>query len=132
MESPATRRKTMQAIKSQDTRPEMRVRRLLHQQGYRYRLHDAALPGRPDLVFAGRKKVIFVHGCFWHGHDCVRGCRVPKTNTDYWTTKVSRNQTRDQASIKKLCEAGFSALVLWECELSDGPRLLKRLRRFLS
>jgi DNA mismatch endonuclease, patch repair protein len=120
----------MQAVKGKDTAPELLVRRLLHAQGYRYRLHNAKLPGRPDLVFAGRKKVIFINGCFWHGHDCTRGSRIPKTNREYWTAKVARNRTRDIACRKALESAGWRVLVLWECELRSG-QLLRRLRRFL-
>ena len=131
MESPTVRRRTMQAVKSKDTGPELFVRRLLHAQGYRYRLHGDKLPGCPDLVFAGRKKVIFVNGCFRHGHSCARGMRVPKTNRDYWTTKVARNRTRDSACRNALRREGWGAMILWECELGSG-KLLSRLRRFLG
>lgn len=110
----------------------MLVRRLLHAEGYRYRLHRADLPGCPDLVFASRKRVIFVNGCFWHGHDCVRGARVPKLNREYWTAKVARNRARDAAARQKLEESGWAVLLLWECRLRDKQMLLKRLRRFLK
>jgi DNA mismatch endonuclease (patch repair protein) len=89
---------TMRAVRSEDTRPEMLIRRILHGLGYRYRLHDKTLPGKPDLVFTGRRKVVFVHGCFWHGHDCARGARVPKSNADYWTGKIGRNRERHDAA----------------------------------
>src|ERR1700719_94774 len=95
MESPEVRRRTMQAVKSKNTAPELLVRSLAHRMGYRFRLHRKDLPGKPDLVFPGTRKAIFVHGCFWHGHDCARGARVPKTNRDYWRAKIARNRARD-------------------------------------
>jgi DNA mismatch endonuclease, patch repair protein len=122
----------MQAVRSKDTAPELLVRRLLHSHGYRYRLHNRALPGCPDLIFSSRRKVIFVNGCFWHGHDCARGSRVPKTNRGYWTAKVDRNRARDATATRELENAGWDALVLWECELRDKRLLLQRLRRFLK
>ncbi len=131
MESAALRRRTMQAVKSKDTGPELFVRRLLHARGYRYRLHKRDLPGCPDLVFPSRRKVIFIHGCFWHGHHCQRGARVPKSNTDYWTAKVARNRARDQTTRKRLKAEGWTALVLWECELRDRESLARRAERFL-
>lgn len=130
METPDQRSRTMRAVKSRDTKPEMFVRRLLHRIGYRYRLHRPDLPGKPDLVFPSRRKVIFVHGCFWHGHDCTRGARVPASNTDYWVAKIGRNVERDRRTLTQLAEAGWAALVLWECELDDG--LTRRLRKFLG
>lgn len=132
MESPAVRRRTMQAVKSKDTSPEMRVRRLLHAHGYRYRLHKKELPGSPDLVFSSRRKVVFIHGCFWHGHDCARGARVPKTNTAYWVGKVARNRARDVRARGRLEEFGWKVLTLWECELKDEAAALNRLTRFLD
>src|SRR5271154_4110141 len=122
----------MSLIRSSNTKPEMLVRRLVHSLGYRYRLHVRSLPGRPDLVFASRRKVIFVNGCFWHGHDCARGARVPKLNREYWTTKVARNRARDVGALRELEESGWAVLLLWECELRDERLLLKRLRRFLK
>jgi DNA mismatch endonuclease, patch repair protein len=132
MESPEVRRRTMQAVKSKDTSIEMRVRRLLHAQGYRYRLHKRELPGCPDLVFSSRRKVIFIHGCFWHGHPCARGKRVPKSNTDYWTAKISRNKARDAATLVTLRKSGWQALVLWECEMKKPDALQDRLQSFLG
>ena len=123
---------TMRAVKGRDTRPEMRVRRLLHRMGYRYRLHGKALAGKPDIVFGPRRKVIFIHGCFWHGHDCKRGARVPATNTDYWRTKIARNVERYARQIDALAAEGWKALTLWECELKDEDVLSKRLRKFLG
>lgn len=122
----------MRAVKSKDTTPELRVRRLLHGMGYRYRLHRRDLPGHPDLVFAGRRKVIFIHGCFWHGHDCRRGARVPKTNAHYWTAKIGRNRDRDARALNALAEQGWRVLVLWECELKDEAILRASLRAFLD
>ena len=121
----------MRAVKSKDTAPELFVRRLLHSKGYRYRLHRSDLPGCPDLVFPGRKKVLLINGCFWHGHDCVRGARVPKTNTDYWTKKVARNRARDLANANALAREGWKVLTVWECELGSESALTKRLVRFL-
>jgi len=132
MESAAVRRKTMQAVKSKDTAPELLVRRLLHASGYRYRLHQRNLPGCPDLVFSSRKKVVFINGCFWHGHDCVRGKRVPKSNSKYWIAKIGRNRARDATTKKQLKTDGWVTLVLWECELQDEGQLLRRLRTFLQ
>lgn len=125
------RHRTMQAVKSKDTKPELIVRRLLHSLGYRYRLHVKDLPGKPDLVFPARRKIIFVHGCFWHGHDCRRGARVPKTNTDYWVSKVSRNRKRDQVEITQLNDLGWEVLIIWECEVKDIEKLGQRLKSFL-
>ena len=132
MESPVVRSRTMRAVKSKNTSPELLVRRLLHARGYRYRLHRSDLPGCPDLVFPSRKKIVFVHGCFWHGHDCARGSRIPKTNTDYWTAKVARNRARDVAALKQLKSLGWKLLALWECELPDESAIIKRLTRFLG
>lgn len=107
----------MQAVKSKDTKPELAIRSFVHSAGFRYRLHRRDLPGCPDLVFPSRRKVIFVHGCFWHGHFCRRGSRVPKTHTDYWRGKVKRNQLRDAEIQEKLRKAGWSVLTVWECEI---------------
>lgn len=126
------RSRVMRAVRSRDTRPEMAVRRLLHGMGYRYRLHGAALPGRPDLVFAGRRAVIFVHGCFWHGHDCPRGARPPKHNAEYWAAKVARNRARDAAAIAALASAGWRAFAVWECALKDRIALAAALAAFLG
>lgn len=132
MESPELRRRTMQAVRSKNTRPELLVRRLLHANGYRYRLHSKKLPGCPDLVFPGRKKVLFIHGCWWHGHDCQRGSRVPKTNVVYWTKKVIRNRNRDADSRKHLEAQGWKVLAIWECQLNDESSVLMQLVRFLD
>jgi DNA mismatch endonuclease (patch repair protein) len=123
----------MGKIRSKDTKPEMLLRRVLHHAVYRYRLHDRTLPGKPDLVFPGRKKVIFVNGCFWHGHSCPVGQRLPKTNTDFWASKRLRNQERDSAQRAKLLATGWRYLDVWECEvLAGGDDLLSRVIHFLD
>ncbi|MDN7485988.1 very short patch repair endonuclease [Burkholderia orbicola] len=128
------RSRIMRAVRSKDTRPELEVRRLLFSRGYRYRLHRKDLAGSPDLVFPGRKKVIFIHGCFWHGHDCRRGAREPATNVSYWRDKINRNRARDQAALERLVENGWSVEVIWECELGLSTRLalLAKLEKFLG
>ena len=124
----------MRAIKGKDMRPEMAVRSLVHLMGYRYRLHAKNLPGKPDLTFPARRKVIFVHGCFWHQHrDSKCGiARVPKTNQAYWLPKLERNRRRDAEIQAKLEELGWKVLVLWECQLEPKERLITRLRSFLG
>ena len=121
----------MSRIRGKDTQPELLVRRLAHSLGYRYRLHVSKLPGRPDLVFSSRRKVIFVHGCFWHGHTCKRGA-VPATNIAFWTAKLQRNQERDVGNIKSLKKSGWRVLVLWECSIADHAKLKQRLQAFLD
>lgn len=128
----AVRRRTMQAVRSKDTKPELAVRRIVFKLGYRYRLHKNDLPGKPDLTFIGRRKVVFVHGCFWHGHTCVRGNRLPKTNTEYWCAKIARNKARDAANMAKLKASCWRVLVIWECELKDTLRLTSKLDNFLN
>ena len=132
MESPEVRRRTMQAVKSKDTAPELLVRRLAHRMGYRFRVHRKDLPGKPDLVFPGRRKAIFVHGCFWHGHDCARGARVPKSNRGYWTKKIARNKERDRAACAALEHSCWTYLILWECELGNEKGLRAQVRNFLK
>ncbi|WP_082506591.1 DNA mismatch endonuclease Vsr [Rhizobium sp. Leaf383] len=122
---------TMSRVRSKDTAPEMAVRRLVHGLGYRYRLHGAELPGKPDLVFGARRKVIFVHGCYWHGHDCKRGSRLPSTRQDYWLPKLARNKERDVRNVFSLEQGGWSVLVVWECEVKDKVELGDRLTAFL-
>ncbi len=126
------RSRIMRAVKSRDTAPELFVRRLVHKLGYRFRLHKKNLPGNPDLTFASRRKVIFVHGCFWHGHTCPRGARIPKTNRLYWLAKITRNKERDKQSILRLTKQGWDALIVWECQIKDQTILAKRLVRFLE
>ena len=131
-ETAQQRSATMRAVKSRDTKPEMRVRRLLHRMGYRYRLHKASLAGKPDIVFSSRRRVIFVHGCFWHGHDCKRGNRMPATNAEYWSRKIARNVERFSTQVEELETAGWRVLTVWECELKDEDGLVATLRGFLE
>jgi len=126
-----TRRRTMRAVKSRNTKPEMIVRYLIHKAGYRYRLHRSDLPGKPDIVFASRRKVIFVHGCFWHGHNCPRGARTPKTNQAYWIKKINGNKERDVKAQNALKALGWDVLLIWECQLNDRDGLLDRVADFL-
>jgi DNA mismatch endonuclease, patch repair protein len=126
-----TRSRVMRSVKSEDTKPEMKVRRLLHRAGYRYRLHDKSLPGKPDLVFPSRRAVIFIHGCFWHQHPGCKNAERPASNLDYWNQKLDRNIERDALRLSALKSAGWHCLVLWECEVSQ-PDLLERLARFLD
>ena len=128
----AARSDVMRRVRSRDTGPELRVRRLAHGMGYRYRLNVSGLPGKPDLVFAGRSKAIFVHGCFWHGHNCRRGQNRPTANTEYWSRKLARNQERDKVSQQRLRQLGWRVLVVWECQLSNELLLRRRLERFLE
>ena len=122
----------MRAVKGRDTTPEMVVRRLLHRMGYRYRLHRSELPGKPDIVFGPRRKLIFVHGCFWHGHTCKRGNRIPVANAGYWRAKIARNAERYSYQLEKLAASGWTVFTLWECELKDEDVLAFRLKSFLD
>jgi DNA mismatch endonuclease (patch repair protein) len=123
----------MRAVKSSDTTPERAVRAAVRALGYarRYRLGGGALPGKPDLVFGGMRKAIFVHGCFWHGHDCKRGARQPKDNATYWRAKIARNRVRDVNVQKALKCGGWRTLTIWECETRDAAKLSTKLARFL-
>ncbi len=122
----------MARVKATDTRPEMIVRRLVHSMGYRYRLHVARLAGKPDLVFASRRKVIFVNGCFWHLHAGCSSLREPKSRTDFWSRKLQQNAERDARVQRQLASDGWDVLVVWECELADLDRLGNRLSEFLE
>lgn len=122
----------MAKIRGKDTRPEWAVRRLLHSVGYRYRLHGQKLPGRPDIVFPGRKKAVFIHGCFWHFHQGCKIAHLPKTRTPYWKDKLEGNRARDARNIARLQAMGWEALVVWECELGDLNAALSRLQAFLG
>ncbi len=126
------RSSVMRAIKSKNTRPEMIVRRLVHAMGYRYRLHRRDLPGTPDLVFVGRKKIIFVNGCFWHGHAACKGGRIPKSNKSYWSSKINRNRERHVRAVAKLRRRGWGVMTIWECQTGSGGALTRKLRRFLG
>jgi DNA mismatch endonuclease (patch repair protein) len=116
----------MRAVKSRDTEPELKVRRAAHALGLRFRLGRVDLPGKPDLVFPDRRIALFVHGCFWHGHDCPRGACVPQANRTYWTAKIGRNIARDKATLAALRKLGWKPTVIWECETKDA-KMLSRL-----
>lgn len=122
----------IRAVRSRDTAPEKIVRKVAWQIRPGYRLHRKDIPGRPDVAYVGAKKAIFMHGCFWHGHHCARGARVPKANREYWLGKVGRNRARDEQSLKRLEESGWQALVLWECELKNSEQVRRRLEAFLA
>jgi len=124
----------MSRIRSRDTKPEMIVRRLVHSCGFRYRLHGRELPGRPDLVFHGRRKVIFVHGCFWHRHGdpACKLARLPKSRQDFWIPKLERNAERDVENRTALEKAGWDVLELWECQVKDLERIENVIREFLD
>ncbi len=129
--SPEKRSSVMRRVKGKDTAPELKVRKLLTRMGLRYRLHRKDLPGNPDVVMPGRKLAVFVHGCFWHGHDCRRGARAPKANADYWTAKIARNRVRDAASTEALAAMGWAPITIWECEMRDEAALRARLDALL-
>jgi|SRR5665647_370300 len=129
--TPEERSAQMARIRSKNTRPEMLVRRIVYNIGYRYRLHRGDLPGRPDLAFSSRKKVIFVNGCFWHGHKCSLG-RTPKSRVEFWITKIERTKERDNENVQALRDAGWDALVLWECQLKDIEVLKRTIIEFLD
>lgn len=126
------RSERMSRVKGTDSAAELLVRRLAHKLGYRFRKHRGDLPGRPDLVFPGRRKVIFVHGCFWHRHDCTSGRRLPKTRLDFWIPKLNQNKERDKANIDRLKADQWGVMVVWECETRDEAALSERLRSFLD
>lgn len=117
--SPQTRSYNMSRIKSKNTRPEMLVRKFLFANGFRYRLHSSKLPGKPDIILPKYKTVIFVHGCFWHGHDCI-GHKIPKTNKKFWTDKISNNMNRDKQQVKQLKKLGWQVIEIWQCNLKPS------------
>jgi DNA mismatch endonuclease, patch repair protein len=122
----------MSRIRSKDTAPELLVRRLLYRMGHRYRLHVRSLPGTPDIVFHGPRKVLFVHGCFWHQHTNCNNAYVPNSRTEYWLPKLKRNVQRDKENKRRLEKLGWTTLVIWECETEDAETLRRRLRKFLA
>jgi DNA mismatch endonuclease (patch repair protein) len=122
----------MRAVKSRDTSPELAVRALLRRFAPGYRLHRRDIPGTPDIAFIGRKRAIFVNGCFWHGHDCARGARAPKANADYWRAKIARNVARDAQHRATLAALGWRVFIVWECALKDRAALEQKLRDFLE
>ncbi|HPA37220.1 MAG TPA: DNA mismatch endonuclease Vsr [Phenylobacterium sp.] len=129
---PEKRSAVMRQVKGKDTTPKMAVRKVLTALGARYRLHRKDLPGSPDIVLPGRRLAVFVHGCFWHGHDCARGARVPKANRDYWVAKVDRNRARDARNRAELEALGWRVETVWECDLKDRAGLEARLRGVLD
>jgi DNA mismatch endonuclease Vsr len=131
---PPARRRNLAAVASKNTTPELHVRRLLHRLGYRYRLHRRDLPGTPDIVLSARRKIVEVRGCFWHRHPdpACRNAVLPKVRADWWAAKLARNVSRDERNLGALRDAGWSVLVLWECEVRDEAVLAARLRTFLE
>lgn len=126
------RSEIMSRIRGKDTVPELKVRSLIHSLGYRFRLHSKTLPGKPDLVFSGRKKIIFVHGCFWHAHSgCPKG-KPPKSNLDFWLNKLENNKKRDAQALRKLRSEGWRVLTVWQCQLKDLETLVKKIVKFLE
>ena len=125
------RSRIMRSVGTANTGPEMTVRRALHRRGFRYSLHRRDLPGSPDIVFPSRRKVLFVHGCFWHGHSCRWG-RLPKSRLDYWQPKIEANRKRDARNVKDLQDDGWAVLVVWQCELRDKPAAIDGIVRFLE
>ena len=130
--TPTERSEMMRRVRGKDTKPEMRVRRILHGLGYRYRLHARELPGTPDIVFRPRKSTIFVHGCFWHRHQGCKMARLPKSRIDYWKSKLETNRSRDATHQEELDRLGWRVLIVWECETGDADALAGRLAGFLE
>jgi DNA mismatch endonuclease, patch repair protein len=130
--TPERRSALMAKVRGKDTAPELIVRRLLHSMGLRYRLHRKSLPGAPDIVFPSRKKVIWVHGCYWHHHSGCRLATVPKTNRKFWVTKFKTNVTRDKSNAKLIAALGWKSLTVWQCELKQQKTLIGRLKRFVG
>ena len=125
------RSEIMRAVKGRDTGPELKIRKALHARGFRYRLNDRRLPGSPDLVFPKHRAVLFVHGCFWHGHGCARGMRLPKTNARYWREKIARNAERDAGARAALRRMGWRVKISWECDLQDVEREARKIAGWL-
>ena len=128
--SPAKRSALMSKVRNRNTAPEMTVRRILHRMGYRFRLHSNKLAGHPDIILPRHHKVIFVHGCFWHGHDCPRGKR-PTSNVEFWNRKLDHNIERDRLVFSALIEAGWQVLVVWQCQTKNALRLEQILTEFM-
>lgn len=126
------RSQRMALIRSKNTKPELAVRRLVHDMGFRYRLHGTKLPGRPDLVFPPRHKAIFVHGCFWHRHRGCKLARIPKSRVSFWKEKLEGNQQRDARNIAQMRRLGWTSLVIWECQLGRVESLSRRIRKFME
>ena len=126
------RSRRMSLVRGKDTQPEIRVRAALHRLGYRFRLHARSLPGTPDVVFASRKKVIFVHGCFWHRHSRCKLARLPKSRLAFWKDKLEGNRLRDEKNQRRLNRLGWRYLVVWECQLINSQRVVDRITKFLE
>lgn len=122
----------MARVKNRDTKPELEVRQLLRKLGFYYRLVYKSLPCKPDIIFPGRKKVIFVHGCFWHGHEGCKRFNIPKTNFQFWLLKIEKNKERDRYNIQQMNLLGWDTLVIWQCELNQKDQLSTRLTAFLT
>lgn len=129
--TPEQRSRIMKSVGQKNTQPEWNVRRLLHRLGYRFRLHRKDLPGTPDIVLSGRRKAIFVHGCYWHGHGCSKG-KLPKSNRDYWVPKIQKNQERDARKERELRDAGWDVAIVWQCQTKDAEALENMLKKFLE
>lgn len=130
--TPEQRHRCMASISGKNTKPELIVRKLLYSLGYRYRLHYANLPGKPDLVFPGKRKTIFIHGCFWHRHDCKKGNSMPSKNSEFWRKKLADNASRDNRNISELKKLGWEVLVIWECQIKDLHSLAIKLHSYLQ
>ena len=128
----AKRHEIMASVKSRDTKPEKAVRSIIHRMGFRFSLHRRDLPGKPDIVLPRHGKVIFVHGCFWHGHTNCRKATIPATNTEFWAEKIAKNKTRDTKVKRQLKKAGWKVLAVWECEIAKPNKLLRKLKKFLE
>lgn len=129
--APDRRSFIMSSVRTKDTKPEMLLRRLLHRLGYRFRLHRRDLPGSPDIVFPSRRKVVFVNGCYWHGHECRWG-KLPKSRLDYWGPKIEANRERDERHTRDLERLGWAALTVWQCELKQPDSAVQRVVDFLA
>jgi DNA mismatch endonuclease, patch repair protein len=129
---PEPRRRVMAAIRGRDTGPEIAVRRMLHAMGYRYRVHRRDLPGHPDVTFPSRRKIVFVHGCFWHQHSGCKAAKVPRTRTQYWGPKLAKNMERDRRNLEALTNSGWAVTIVWECELAHPGDVAARLANFLG
>ena len=131
--TPVERSERMSRVRSKDTKPELIVRHLVHRMGYRYRLHVSHLPGKPDMVFPKLRKIIFVHGCFWHRHNSSCALtRWPKSNLDFWKPKLEENHRHDEKNIRKARRMGYSVMVIWECQVKNTDKLERRIRKFLG
>jgi len=130
--SAAERSRNMSRVKGRDTKPELLVRSLIHRMGFRFSLHRKDLPGRPDIVLVRHRKLVFVHGCFWHGHAGCSRATVPSTNIHFWKKKISGNKTRDKSVTRRLGVMGWKVLVVWQCHTNNTQKLTTRLERFLA